>query len=75
MKYIVRIIGWVLWKFGYLEKKCEHKRFTRKQWFDSDGTPMVYFNCWDCGYNDRGHVHGDPEQMRKDGWEKEEYAS
>ncbi len=76
MKYIVRLIGWVMWKLGYLEKvtKCEHnEKYVNKQWFADDGTPMSYFHCLKCDYLDSGHVHGDPEQMRKDGWEKEVY--
>lgn len=65
----------IRWLKNLFRPKCQHnKRFVLKQWFEADGTPMMYFNCWDCFYSDRGHVHGDPEQMRKDGWEKEVYG-
>lgn len=71
MNTITKFISWFLFLVGY-HKECEHKRYVLKQYFDPDGTPMIYWHCFDCHSVDRGHVHGNPEQMRKDGWEKEE---
>ena len=69
----MKIFNWI--KKMFVSEKCQHnKRFTHRQWFDKDGTPMTYFHCWDCDFKDEGHVYGDPEQMRKDGWEKETHG-
>lgn len=59
--------------FGFNKKKpvCQHKRYAHRRYFSEDGTPMTYFHCFDCDYLDKGHVHGDPEKMKLDGWEQE----
>ena len=33
---------------------------------------MIYWHCLNCDASDRGPVIGDPEQMKEDGWEKQE---
>lgn len=49
--------------FGWLKKKkkvCEHKtNFYMRKWRTPDGTPMIYFRCYDCGHEDRGHVYAE----------------
>ena len=43
---------------------CRHLHYIERRWLDATGCPWVHFHCKDCGYDDRGHVHGDSE-----GWE------
>jgi Zn ribbon nucleic-acid-binding protein len=44
---------------------CEHPHMRVRKWVE-DNTPMVEMRCPDCGYYDRGHVHGDVEGWADD---------
>lgn len=68
MKYLMKLISSI---FKPLIK-CNHKKnYWWRKWLDKDRTPMIDFFCYDCGYKDRGHVHGDSS-----GWpEDQEYDS
>jgi hypothetical protein len=54
----------------WLIGRCRHDRnFKERRWVQ-DGTPFIHFVCIDCGFEDRGHVHGDDtEGWTSDGWE------
>lgn len=46
----------------FRKKKCEHdQNFRMNKYLDKDDTPMIEFDCLDCGYKDHGHVYGDAE--------------
>ena len=43
-------------------KPCEHKKnYRSRTYLSEDGTPMVEFECHDCGFRDSGHVYADAE--------------
>lgn len=47
--------------FNYVKglfSPCKHeKNYRSKKYYSNDGTPMVHFECYDCGYIDAGHVY------------------
>lgn len=44
----------------FRRKPCTHEKNYRKHKFNSeDGTPMIEFHCYDCGWQDNGHVYGE----------------
>lgn len=46
----------------FSRKPCDHTRhYKSKRWLAPCGTPMAEFSCFDCGFTDVGHVHGDAE--------------
>ena len=47
-------------------KRCRHTNINnyKNTWELQDGTPMYEFRCYDCGWHDKGHVHGNFEQNR-----------
>jgi hypothetical protein len=47
---------------------CRHQNYRERRWVQ-DNAPFVHFVCLDCGYEDRGHVHGDTIDWATDGWE------
>ena len=56
---------------SFRPKVCDHtQNYDVIQYYNNDGTPMVYFRCDDCSYIDKGHVHG-PGRGEKDSetWE------
>jgi hypothetical protein len=45
---------------------CRHNRnYSNEQYKDFEGTPMIRFICFDCGFGDRGHVHADPNSWEE----------
>lgn len=48
------------WLFR-IKEPCQHLRYREDRWLSADGTPMVHFQCKDCGYSSGGHVHGDSD--------------
>jgi hypothetical protein len=37
---------------------CNHTgQYYCRRYVDKDGTPMIHFRCYDCGYEDHGHVY------------------
>lgn len=49
-----------MWLLDLFKEKepCKHNKNNRENKFRlPDGTPMVDFVCFDCGYEDRGHVY------------------
>jgi len=41
-------------------KKCEHDTdFRSRTYLSPDGTPMIDFECFKCGWEDQGHVYAD----------------
>ncbi len=57
----VRFILWVWSRLSSPWRRCPHTHHTERRWVAASGCPMVDFKCKDCGYHDRGHVHGDTE--------------
>lgn len=58
----IDIMGWILDKiFG--KKTCKHEKNTYRNEYKHvpTGTPMIHFVCYECGYNDAGHVYADPD--------------
>ena len=49
--------------FGIFRKKpCEHnKNYRSHTYLSGDNTPMVDFECFDCGWKDHGHVYADAD--------------
>lgn len=46
----------------FKKKPCDHKRdYLSKTWIENN-TPMVKFECYECGYSDEGHVYADVEK-------------
>lgn len=56
---------WSLKIYWRQKTQCRHLRATERKWLDSDRTPMVSFNCPDCGLTDSGHVHANPDTWVK----------
>lgn len=51
-----------VWIVGRSARRCGHKSWYRCHRFVSeDGTLMIDFQCWDCGYEDYGHVYGEDD--------------
>lgn len=53
------MFNWIL-SFFQKPPPCQHKNFTERRWLDADNTPMIHFECTDCGWSDTGHVYTDP---------------
>jgi len=56
------------WEHAYRTAKvlktrvCYHTQNHRShKYLATDGTPMIDFECYDCGYKDHGHVYSDGE--------------
>lgn len=50
------------------QRRCMHENYRVRRWVQ-DNTPFQHFVCLDCGFEDRGHVHGDTEDWETAGWE------
>jgi hypothetical protein len=49
----------------FRRKPCQHDTdYRSRTYVDENGTPMIDFECFKCGWKDHGHVYGDAE-----GWE------
>ncbi len=52
-------VNFIVWLWGKRPwAPCDHRHYTERRTFSSDGTPMVMFECHDCGHFDKGHVYG-----------------
>lgn len=50
----------------FKKKKCNHdKNYNIRTYLSDDGTPMVDFECFDCGWKDHGHVYADIEDWKE----------
>ena len=54
-----RFLLWI--RSWFVVKACQHPNLVERKWLDRDGCPMITVNCPDCGFNNFGHVHTDPE--------------
>lgn len=64
MILLVQFFAW-LWS-KRPGQPCRHVHYRERRWLQ--GTcPMVHFECKDCGYEDRGHVHAESER-ETDSW-------
>jgi hypothetical protein len=43
----------------FKKKQCNHLHYHCRKYRNLDGTPMIYFRCYDCYYEDYGHVYAD----------------
>ena len=50
----------------FKKKRCEHDRnYRSRKYLSVDGTPMIEFDCFDCGWKDHGHVYADAEKWEE----------
>lgn len=47
----------------FKKKPCEHDKnvYINEYKHNPTGTPMVHKHCYDCGYDDRGHVYANAD--------------
>ena len=46
----------------FKKKNCKHdKNYRNKTYLSNFGTPMVDFECFDCGFKNQGYVYTDAE--------------
>jgi len=53
-----------MWKFK--KKECNHDTdYRSRTYLLDDGTPMVEFECYKCGWKDSGHVYADSSTYKQ----------